>query len=67
MTMSNLLTTAEVAAMVRAPQSTVRFWRHQGTGPRGFRVGRRVVYKVEDVQSWLDKQYAAGQHEGNVG
>jgi predicted DNA-binding transcriptional regulator AlpA len=48
-----LVTTAEVAELVRVPASTVRYWRHINSGPKGFRVGRRVVYWLEDVEAWL--------------
>ena len=51
-----LLTISEVAAIVRAPVATVRYWRHLGTGPRSFRLGRRVVYKVGDLEAWIDAQ-----------
>jgi hypothetical protein len=53
---SDLLTTAEVAAITRAPVSTVRYWRHLGVGPPSFRVGRRVVYRSVNVQRWLYEQ-----------
>lgn len=39
----DLLTTAEVALILRTSPSTVRYWRHLGTGPRSFKLGRRVV------------------------
>jgi predicted DNA-binding transcriptional regulator AlpA len=55
-----LLTTAEVALMLRAPASTVRYWRYLGTGPRGFKLGRRVVYRCADVHAWLAEQEADG-------
>ena len=51
-----LLTIAEVAAIVRAPIATLRYWRHLGTGPRGFRVGRGVRYWRTDVSNWLEQQ-----------
>ena len=51
-----LLTISEVAAIVRAPIATLRYWRHLGTGPRSFRLGRRVVYRVGDLQAWIDTQ-----------
>ena len=41
----DLLTTAEVAQIMRSPVSTLRYWRHLGTGPHSLRVGRRVVYQ----------------------
>lgn len=48
-----LLTTHEVAALLKTPASTVRYWRSQGTGPTGFRVGRRTLYARADVERWL--------------
>ena len=51
-----LLTISEVAAIVRAPLSTLRYWRHLGTGPRSFRVGRGVRYWRHDVADWLHQQ-----------
>ncbi len=54
------MTTDEVAALVRTPVETVRFWRHVGKGPRSFKVGRRVLYEEEDVKAWLADIRAAG-------
>ena len=51
-----LLTISEVAAIVRAPIATMRYWRHLGTGPRSFRVGRGVRYWRHDVTDWLHQQ-----------
>lgn len=51
-----LLTIDEAAAIVRAPVATLRYWRHQGTGPRGFRVGRAVRYWRGDVIGWLEEK-----------
>ena len=55
-TSNDLLTTAEVALITRAPVSTVRYWRHLGTGPRSFRLGRRVVYRRHEVEQWLSER-----------
>jgi hypothetical protein len=35
-----LLTTKEVAGVVCVPVATLRYWRHLGTGPHSFRIGR---------------------------
>ena len=59
----DLLTTAEVAQIMRSPVSTLRYWRHLGTGPHSFRLGRRVVYRRADVTSWLHEQAEAGRTE----
>jgi hypothetical protein len=52
----DLLTMAEVAAIVRAPVATLRYWRHLGTGPHSFKVGRGVRYWRSDVMTWLEEQ-----------
>lgn len=51
-----LLTIVEAAALVRAPVATLRYWRHLGTGPHSFRVGRAVRYWRGDVLAWLHDQ-----------
>jgi predicted DNA-binding transcriptional regulator AlpA len=53
-----LLNVAEAAALVRAPVSTLRYWRHLGTGPRSFKVGRNVRYWRSEVIAWLEEQSA---------
>jgi predicted DNA-binding transcriptional regulator AlpA len=52
----DLLTMQEVAALVRVPLATLRYWRHLGTGPRGFRIGRSVRYWRTEVFHWLEQQ-----------
>ncbi|MDP9116536.1 MAG: helix-turn-helix domain-containing protein [Actinomycetota bacterium] len=49
-----LLTISEAADVLRAPLATLRYWRHLGTGPRSFRLGRRVVYRRGDIEAWID-------------
>lgn len=59
-----ILTTAEAAEMLRTPVGTLRYWRHQGTGPKSFKLGaKRVAYLREDVEAWLREQYEAGDCE----
>lgn len=38
------------------PLRTVYSWRSTGKGPRGFRVGKFVRYRLEDVQAWEQEQ-----------
>jgi excisionase family DNA binding protein len=51
-----LMSIKEVAALVRVPQATLRYWRHLGTGPHSFRIGRSVRYWRTDVTGWLEDQ-----------
>jgi excisionase family DNA binding protein len=53
-----LLTIIEAAELVRAPVATLRYWRHLGTGPRSFRLGRRVLYRRDDLHDWIEQQRA---------
>ena len=53
---SELLTIAEAAELLRAPVATLRYWRHLGTGPHSFRLGRRVLYRRDDLRAWIDAQ-----------
>lgn len=59
-----LLTMAEVAALMRTPENSLRYWRHQGTGPASFKVGRRVVYDEAVVLAWIEEQRQASTSGG---
>jgi excisionase family DNA binding protein len=52
----DLLTITEAAELLRAPVATLRYWRHLGTGPAGFRLGRRVLYRRDDLHAWIATQ-----------
>jgi Helix-turn-helix domain len=54
-----LLTITEVADILRAPVATLRYWRHLGTGPHSFRIGRGVRYWHHNVTTWLQQQSSA--------
>jgi predicted DNA-binding transcriptional regulator AlpA len=58
-----LLTLADVAALLRIPPATLRYWRHLGAGPRSFRLGKHVRYYRRDVATWLRSQRNAGGAE----
>jgi hypothetical protein len=38
-----ILTTSEVSRLTSVPIPTLRWWRHQGMGPRSFKLGPRKV------------------------
>ncbi len=57
-----LLTITEAAELLRTPVATLRFWRHRNIGPRSFRLGRRVLYRRDDLRAWIDAR--AGQISG---
>ena len=55
----HLLTLPEAAAYLRTPIATLRSWRHLGAGPLGFRLGRRVMFRRDDLDRWLTDQVSA--------
>jgi excisionase family DNA binding protein len=62
MEVDQLLTTAEAAEVLNTPVATLRWWRHQGVGPKAFRLGaRKIMYKSSDLHRWLDDQYKAAE------
>jgi hypothetical protein len=59
---TDLMTLAETAAYLRTPVATLRYWRHLGDGPAGFRLGRRVLYRRVDVDRWVSEQQQCQLH-----
>lgn len=53
-----LKTIEEVAEMTRLPVATLRWHRHCGTGPKSGKVGRRIVYREQDVEAWINEQFS---------
>jgi excisionase family DNA binding protein len=49
-----LLRPDEVARLLDVPLRTIYRWRSQHNGPRGYRVGRHVRYRVDDIERWLE-------------
>lgn len=47
-----LLASIEVAGLLRVEEDTLTSWRHDQKGPRYYRMGRQVRYKLEDVLTW---------------
>lgn len=58
--MEKLLRLPEVAELTGLPVNTLRFWRHQGTGPKSVKLGRRIVYRECDVVAWIEEQFDEG-------
>jgi hypothetical protein len=56
--MDRLPTKAEVAEHLRIPVKTLSFWRSQGKGPQGKRIGTHVFYRESDVEAWINSQFA---------
>ena len=53
-----LLTVQEAAECLRVPVPTLRYWRHKGTGPASFRMGRRVFYAESALDAFIAEKSA---------
>jgi excisionase family DNA binding protein len=51
---NQLLGPDDLAALLRVPIRTIYRWRWQRVGPRGYRVGRHVRYRRDDLEYWLE-------------
>ena len=52
--MGQFMVTEEVSKLTRIPPESLRWMRHVGKGPKSFKLGRRCLYAVEDVEAWID-------------
>jgi DNA-binding transcriptional MerR regulator len=63
--MDRYLTTSEVAQRYRTAESTVRYWRHVGYGPKGMKIGRRVLYSEAELTRFEQRLAEQGpSHDG---
>lgn len=52
-----LWTAADVATYLGVPVKTVYAWRSRGRGPKGFRIGKHLRWRVATVFEWsLDQE-----------
>lgn len=56
----DLLLIGEVSAISRLPEATIRHHRAKGTGPVGFVLGRRLVFRRGEVKRWIAEREQAG-------
>lgn len=59
-----ILTVTQVSDETGVPVGTLRYWRHAGTGPESFKLGRRVVYRRSAVDAWIAAQQLATTRGG---
>ncbi|ALJ21449.1 helix-turn-helix domain-containing protein [Microbacterium sp. No. 7] len=48
-----VLTTSQLAAHLDVPVQTLHDLRHAGRGPRGFRVGKELHYRLSEIERWI--------------
>jgi len=59
-----LLGAKEVSDITGVPVGTLRYWRHSDIGPASFTLGRRVVYRRDEVLRWISERECATRRGG---
>jgi len=54
--MDKLLTSDQAAEVMCIAPVTLRKWRWEGKGPIFVKVGRKVAYRLSDIETWLHGQ-----------
>jgi excisionase family DNA binding protein len=57
--MEKLLSTEEAAGFLNCQPQTLNRWRHEGKGPRYFKVGRLVRYSENQLKEWIGEHVFA--------
>ena len=57
-TLGPVLTLSQLATQLGVTAQTLYDLRSQGRGPRGFRVGRELRFRVREVEAWLEQMEA---------
>jgi excisionase family DNA binding protein len=50
-----VLSLSELCAQLQVSAQTIYDLRSQGRGPRGFRVGRELRFRISEVDAWLTR------------
>jgi hypothetical protein len=45
-------TTEELAERWRTTPTAIAQLRYRGRGPKGYRIGRRILYRLADIEAW---------------
>ena len=64
--MPTLLTPAETAKVLRISVRTLERYRNEGVGPRYVKVGRRVLYRENDIADWLEAHAVSNTAEAEA-
>lgn len=59
-----LLGAKQVSELIGVAVGTLRYWRHSNIGPASFTLGRRVVYRREEVLRWISQRESATRRGG---
>jgi len=63
---TELLSPGEVSQWLRVPVSTLARWRCEGTGLTYLTLGRRVLYRKQDVEDFIEDNLHQTQRAGRA-
>lgn len=55
------ITTIEAAEYVGCGPDALRAWRRSGLGPRFYRAGRLIRYRIEELDAWIARNSYSGK------
>lgn len=53
-----ILNIKQAAEMLSLSENTLRWMRHNGTGPKSFKLGKRISYRESDLDAYVEEQIA---------
>lgn len=62
----DILSVKQASVMTGVAEATLRYWRHANEGPPSFKLGRRVVYRRNELELWIAEQEAATGRGGQA-
>lgn len=57
---AEFLTAEEAAALLRLKVATLHQWSHRRVGPPARKIGRRLLYRRDELVAWADAQVVGG-------
>lgn len=61
---AGLIDHVAAARYLCTPPATLHGWNSRGVGPKSYRLGRRRMYRVADLDAWLEEQAADARRAG---
>jgi DNA-binding transcriptional MerR regulator len=58
------LSTADTSKYTGIAESTLRYYRHIGTGPASYTISSRVFYDIADIDAWVAAEKAKSLRGG---
>lgn len=62
-----VLSLSELCAHLHVNAQTIYDLRSQGRGPRGFRVGRELRFRISEIDAWLDRMERDDDQRHSIG